>query len=257
MAKENLNGVQAVIRKDCPKALYTHCSSHVLNLCLSYAAQSDVVRKCFFTISEILKDRLEAAEVPNCAVHNYNDTRWVERHDCVAVFSESFLSIVEALELGLGDLTARSKALGLYSNLCSFESIFLQRDNLDLFSAVTKIEPVRLMISEIREDCEKVFAVVYRNAQDKASKVGVLPSIPRRAGTQRFRNNVEASTPRSIIGEQIFKAQKYFTVPGVCSTTKCSEKNNPLISRKLSNSTKMNFKISTDLFWKHNGDCGR
>ncbi|KAJ8883364.1 hypothetical protein PR048_015207 [Dryococelus australis] len=78
----------------------------------AYAAKSDVIRNCLFTISEvatfsrgsaqrtkILKYGLEAAGIPNCAVHNYNDTRWVERHDCVAVFSESFLSVVQALEL--------------------------------------------------------------------------------------------------------------------------------------------------------------
>ncbi|KAJ8897164.1 hypothetical protein PR048_002510 [Dryococelus australis] len=98
--------------------------------------------------TKILKDGLEAAGIPNCAVHNYNDTRWVERHDCVAVFSESFLSIVQALEL----LIER----GL---------------------AIAKIEHVERMISEIRENCEKEFAVVYRNAQDKAPKVGVLASF--------------------------------------------------------------------------------
>ncbi|XP_063215616.1 zinc finger MYM-type protein 1-like [Bacillus rossius redtenbacheri] len=136
----HLNGVQAIIRKDCPKALYTHCSSHVLNLCLNYAAKTDVIRNCFFTISEvasffrgsaqrtkILKEGLEVAGILNSVVHNYNDTRWVERHDCVAVFSESFLSIVQALELLIerrqGDLTAKIKAIGLHSNLCSFEFI--------------------------------------------------------------------------------------------------------------------------------------
>ncbi|KAJ8883476.1 hypothetical protein PR048_015320 [Dryococelus australis] len=105
-----------------------------------YAVISDVIRNCFFTISEvatffrgseqrtkILKDGLEATGIPNCAIHNCNDTQWVERQDCVAVFSASFLSIVQALELlierGLGDLTARTKSSGLHSNLCSLDSL--------------------------------------------------------------------------------------------------------------------------------------
>ncbi|KAJ8897981.1 hypothetical protein PR048_003341, partial [Dryococelus australis] len=226
---EQRNGVQAVIWKDYPKALYTHCLSHVLNLCLSYAAKSDVIRNCFFTISEVatcFRDGLEAAEIPNCTIHNYNDTRWVERYECVAVFSEYFLSIFQALELlierGVGDLTVRTKASNLHSNLYSFEFIvtllvmpkmlsityhlsqFLQRDKLDLFSAMVKIDHVEIMVSEIRENCEKEFAVVYRNAQEKTSKIGVMSSIPRGVGTQLFRNNVEASTPEEYYRRVVF-----------------------------------------------------
>ncbi|KAJ8885397.1 hypothetical protein PR048_011594 [Dryococelus australis] len=173
----------------------------------SHAAKSDVIRNCFFTISEvaiffrgsaqrtkILKDGLEAAGIPNFAIHNHNDTQWVERHDCVTVFSESFLSIFQASELlierGLGDLTARTKAPDLRSNLCSFEFIFLQQGNVVLFTAMTNIEHVERMPSEIRENCDKEFAVVYRNAQGKASK--------------RFRNNVEASTPEEYYRRVVF-----------------------------------------------------
>ncbi|KAJ8896409.1 hypothetical protein PR048_001753 [Dryococelus australis] len=154
----HLNGVQAITRK-----LFTLIVRPMSLTCVSYAAKSDVIRNCFFTISEvatfsrgsaerikILKDGLEAAGIPNCAVHNYNDTRCVERHDCVAVFSVFSLYCPS---LGTVDRmkASKNKSIGLHSNLCSFESIvthlviskmlsityhlsqFLQRDNLDFF----------------------------------------------------------------------------------------------------------------------------
>ncbi|KAH6932072.1 hypothetical protein HPB50_002827 [Hyalomma asiaticum] len=41
------NGVQALILKDFPTALYTHCSSHSLNLCLSDASAVQDIRRAF------------------------------------------------------------------------------------------------------------------------------------------------------------------------------------------------------------------
>ncbi|KAJ8891899.1 hypothetical protein PR048_004455 [Dryococelus australis] len=152
-----------------------------------YAAKSDVLRNCFFTISEvatcfrgsalrttILNHGLEAAGIPNCAVHNYNDTRWVERHDCVAVFSDSCNEITW---------------------------IF--------FSAMTKIEHVERMISEIRENCEKEFAVVYRNTQDKASKVGVLHINSTKGWNSAIpKQCVECPLPQNAVRKQFIDIEK-------------------------------------------------
>ncbi|KAH6929705.1 hypothetical protein HPB50_005154 [Hyalomma asiaticum] len=49
------NGVQALILKDFPTALYTHCSSHSLNLCLSDASAVQDIRRAFGTISELTR----------------------------------------------------------------------------------------------------------------------------------------------------------------------------------------------------------
>jgi len=40
----NFRGVQAIVKKSYPKALYTHCVSHSLNLCLSDAAKTQAIR---------------------------------------------------------------------------------------------------------------------------------------------------------------------------------------------------------------------
>jgi len=43
--------VQAIIKGKYPKALYTHCVSHSLNLCLSDAAKIQEIRNAFGVIS--------------------------------------------------------------------------------------------------------------------------------------------------------------------------------------------------------------
>jgi hypothetical protein len=46
------NGVQAVIRKSYPLALYIHCAAHVLNLSVSNSCLVQGIRNCLGTISK-------------------------------------------------------------------------------------------------------------------------------------------------------------------------------------------------------------
>ncbi|XP_029340930.1 zinc finger MYM-type protein 1-like [Acyrthosiphon pisum] len=48
----NFRGVQAIVKNSYPKALYTHCVSHSLNLCLSDAAKTQAIRNSFSIISD-------------------------------------------------------------------------------------------------------------------------------------------------------------------------------------------------------------
>lgn len=47
-------GVQACIKEKLPLALYTHCSSHTLNLCLSDASNIPSIRNCMGVIKRSL-----------------------------------------------------------------------------------------------------------------------------------------------------------------------------------------------------------
>ncbi|KAJ8884852.1 hypothetical protein PR048_011048 [Dryococelus australis] len=53
--------------------------------------------------TKILKDGLEAAWIPNCAVLNYNDTQWAERHDCVAEVTSREEHVAPAVETRSGE----------------------------------------------------------------------------------------------------------------------------------------------------------
>jgi len=44
----NFRGVQAIVKKSYPKALYTHCVSHSLNLVLNDASKLQPVRNCIW-----------------------------------------------------------------------------------------------------------------------------------------------------------------------------------------------------------------
>ena len=48
----HLNGVQAIIRKSYPLALYTHCANHCLNLSLSKACILPIIRNSLGAITE-------------------------------------------------------------------------------------------------------------------------------------------------------------------------------------------------------------
>ncbi|KAJ8931949.1 hypothetical protein NQ314_015090 [Rhamnusium bicolor] len=49
----SFRGVQSIIREAYPTAVYTHCASHCLNLCLSDASKVTSIRNAFGTISEV------------------------------------------------------------------------------------------------------------------------------------------------------------------------------------------------------------
>ena len=51
--RDEFRGVQSVIRNEYPKALYTHCVAHCLNLCLSDSSKIQAIRNVLGFISEI------------------------------------------------------------------------------------------------------------------------------------------------------------------------------------------------------------
>jgi len=106
------NGVQASVKESYPLALYLHCSSHSLNLCISDACNLKPIRNptgtlqavCVFLRTPKKKDILEKA-IDKCIpdtrkkkLKKLCPTRWVERHKAVLVFLELFDVIVETLE---------------------------------------------------------------------------------------------------------------------------------------------------------------
>ncbi|CAN7949470.1 unnamed protein product [Ixodes pacificus] len=81
-------GVQASIRDEFRTALYTHCSSHSLNLCLSDASAVQDIKRAFGTISDIcsffraspkrtalIKRHLEESSRSFCRLRRYSATR--------------------------------------------------------------------------------------------------------------------------------------------------------------------------------------
>ena len=108
----HFKGVQPIIRSACPMALYTHCSSHCLNLVLTKACQVTPIRKTLKTAEEVivfyravLEEKnylLEAIDAlqpdsQNCRLKSLCDTRWLEGHESIAIFCRLYRPIIHAL----------------------------------------------------------------------------------------------------------------------------------------------------------------
>ncbi|KAG9282540.1 52 kDa repressor of the inhibitor of the protein kinase-like [Astyanax mexicanus] len=164
MSSENV-GVQALIKKDAPKALYMHCNGHCLNLVIARSCALPVVRNMidkmkysvmFFTSSP--KRELLLKEVVDKEAYStekrkplidLSRTRWAARHDAYSHFYSAFVCIIKALEVK-----------SVYKELCE----------------------------TIIDD----FNQIYEQAVRMAAQVDVEPTQPRAAGRQKHRENVPA-----------------------------------------------------------------
>lgn len=225
-------GCQAVIKKEYPKAIYTHCASHCLNLCLNDASKVSVIRNTFNKVGEIcsffrvsaqrsekLKKRLQEGPKQVTTLIKYCETRWVERHDAILLFADSLKYIVLALE----DLKSQDdKAESLHHCVCNFQFIialkisekllgitkplseYLQKQSIDLCSALDAIEKTSILIQNIRSNSETEFLKIFNESERIAHTFGVEPAIPRIVGIQRHRTNISCNTPEEYFRRSIF-----------------------------------------------------
>ena len=116
-------GVQALIRKESPLAVYTHCSGHCLNLVISHSCSTPMVRNildkmkatCLFflcspkranVLSEIV-GRNVVEKSRRAPLIDLCRTRWAERHHAYQHFYQCYKFLVMTLEF---------IALGLHQN---------------------------------------------------------------------------------------------------------------------------------------------
>lgn len=117
-------GVQGIIRKDSPKAVYTHCSGHCLNLVIAHSCNIPIVRNTLDKLKSAVlffkcspkKECLLVEVATKGTSHPMGQrkplvdlcrVRWAARHDAYSHFYSSFIFIVRSLEV---------IALGLHTN---------------------------------------------------------------------------------------------------------------------------------------------
>jgi hypothetical protein len=135
-------GCAALFRKQSPKAIYHHCSSHDLNLALSHSCKVreiqimlDCVKQLgiFFHYSPKRSRRLEieidewndknpGSPIKKSTFKVFCATRWVEKHSVLQDLVEMYVPIVETLEaIGANesgwDVKSSSDAFGLMKRL--------------------------------------------------------------------------------------------------------------------------------------------
>ena len=222
-------GVQARMWQLQPKALYTHCRAHVLNLVVVHNCKEPIVRTLMDTVQKVSfsfnysakkLDRYQACleeadpNIKECMgrrskLQNLCETRWAARSDALFTFKASFPVVIEALSY-LGEDDAECRAYG--ASISRFDFIialvvcehvlqilkqfsdYLQLPSLDLVQATVEAETIVKILRDERGE-DNVYQALYDEAVELAAGVDVLPSKPRRAGRQMHRNNVEADSP--------------------------------------------------------------
>ena len=220
------NGVQAIVRKQLPAAVYVHCSS----LTLSTACKLPQIRNAngivgevadFFSrsakrvalfrscVEEVAPDMKRKKLVQLC------ETRWVERNDAIISFVQLYSSILAAVEkYELPDANTATKACMLGHSIRSPQFIVavvvletvlaitlplskaLQCPTVDLIHALSNIKSVRQLLQLKRHDAETTFAEVWLEATKLVEAAATELSVPRQSSCQQHTANIPANSPQ-------------------------------------------------------------
>lgn len=189
------NGVQAFIRRRCPKAIYIHCAAHSLNLAISKACEVPQIRNClgvmerlydFFNTPKrkniLLKKIEESDENPSAkTIKRLCATRWISKYEAVQDFVELYTYVVESLDeisswRDSGDSSILRNSLFDSEFLIALQVVnqifsfglplcrLLQKVDTDLKEAVTVTENVISCLKGLRQDAETEFERCFNKA---------------------------------------------------------------------------------------------
>lgn len=224
------NGVQGLISAENSKAVYVHCNSHVLNLCIVDACSLRPIRNMSSAITEtanffhnsakrqVFLEKVVDNRTSTVKVKDLCRTRWIYRHEAYENFSLLYTYLVEVMEAicendtshGVMDWDHKtvvaanglSKMYRSFSFIISFIvtrnamsiikpiSVKLQYTSNDIVKAYNRVEEVVKELHGIRND-ESMLHSWYAEAESLAGKVDVVPQVPRTASRQQHRDNVQ------------------------------------------------------------------
>jgi hypothetical protein len=233
------SGVQSIIRNKHPLAMYTHCSSHLLNLAVCSAASTPAIRNAFGTVqscgnffarsaqrSNALMTKIEGSleGVSHSRLQPLCETRWVERHEALIIFLELFPAVVEVLEEiqsdSCGDSSCNASILlnsitscGFVIALICMEKVAallmplsrqLQSVDLDIFKVNELISDILSHLATWRRESEQEFSSIFHEANNLCKKFDIMMKIPRLTSRQTLRSNYVTDSPESYFRASIF-----------------------------------------------------
>ena len=224
------NGVQAIIRRQLPAAVYVHCSSHCLNLTLSTACKQTQIRNAHGIVGEVavffnrsakrvslFRQCVEetAPEIKRKRLVQLCETRWVERHDAIMTFVQLYPSILACVEKCQSlDSNSATKACMFGHSIRTPEFIVavvvlenvlavtlplskaLQSPTVDLMQALANVKSVSDLLQRKRDNADETFADIWQQAKKLAVEAGTELSIPRQTSRQCHRANIPADNPQ-------------------------------------------------------------
>jgi hypothetical protein len=231
-------GVQARFREENQKALYFHCASHCLSLCVVKACGLPSVKNVMGTLQELSlffslspKRQRKLEEVIKGSQPDTNKTklvdlcrtRWVEKHAALDAFNDLYLQVHDCLgqmceDSDHWDSETLTKATGFLHTITSSTfmvafivvrnclrylkplTVKLQKKAKDIVQAYSEIRDVTTCISTIRQDIDTVFTPWFEEVKGIAQTLSTEVTVPRQAARQTHRDNHPATNP-----EQFFK----------------------------------------------------
>ena len=215
-------GVQAIIKSCVPSAVYLHCRAHSLNLAVVHSCDNSRVHNMFGTVQKVAVesakryhvfkeiDKENSTTVPGPAkLQKLCETRWSSRYDALHTIKLKWKTVLEALSTIADD--GESNARILLCSLRSFDfivslvvvehflsytnslSVALKKEGTNLLAALESAKASLQCIQRDRNDA--YFSRLYVEIKTLAQEAGISEQIPRRAGRQTQRDNVQASTP--------------------------------------------------------------
>ncbi|XP_065920295.1 52 kDa repressor of the inhibitor of the protein kinase-like [Dysidea avara] len=227
-------GAAACITAKHPKALYTHCASHRLNLCvvksctireISNMMQSADKVSRFFSNSPKRQLALEKwidnlfANEKRRKIKEMCRTHWIERHEAFESFMDLFMPIVCCLEEIANsspvewNAETRSDAQSLFftvfrflfvialvatQNVLSYIkglSLKLQGCYVNAIWAHRDIQNVKSTLVKQRCDVERFHLQIYNEVTVLCQSVGIEESVPRVTNRQQNRQNLPSDSP--------------------------------------------------------------
>nr|CAI5832722.1 unnamed protein product [Callosobruchus analis] len=207
-------GVQAILRKKYPRALYFHCSSHKLNLVVNDANAVPEIRNTVATVKDVITFVRESTTRRNYApnLSRLCETRWSEKYKSIRKFSQHFSELVKSLEtLSVeGNYATRKSAYQLHSavtkpvfivslqTIAKYSAVIepvvnaLQAKSIDMISVGKHIKNIKDILRNDREFPDRISNEILQKARAVAMDLNIEISVPRLAHKQTHRSNPQS-----------------------------------------------------------------
>ncbi|KAF0747581.1 zinc finger MYM-type protein 1-like [Aphis craccivora] len=175
------NGTQSHIRKKYPMALYIHCSSHCLNLAVSFACQISEIRNCMGTMQTISN------------FFGYPKRLNILQSTITKIFPEEISSWTDVDTSSTATQSKFQVSLMILVKLFSISvplSRLLQIESLDLKQALSFANVTQNTLKDIRLNAVEEFNKIFKSVETYCNKIGIDVCIPRISSRQVLRNQL-------------------------------------------------------------------
>lgn len=222
----HISGVQARIKESYPKAIFTHCAAHRLNLVVQKLSSVPQIRNTIGTIKSLIhfyrSSPLRRNLVGSCPY--LCETRWSSKYEAIRKFSSSFPEYFKHLNQlsQSGNSQTRQTAFQLaaacdsptfivclliiaeYSKILEPLTNVLQSVEMNIVEVQTMMGELLQFLKIQRSDAENVFKDIFKDVIEMCKLCDIEMRTPRQCSRQQHRSNPEIRDPESYFRITIF-----------------------------------------------------